>query len=96
MRATEPPRIRRRPNSSLIDKYFEEDMLNRKQELAAIEARLAKLPAQLDRRREKKDDIVNLQYQVAVNEAEGLGLRARQGQSIQHSRRGAGTRVTGE
>ena len=60
----------------------------RRQELADIEARLAKLRTQLDRRREKKDDIVDLQYQVAINEAEGLGFTSRaEGQSVQHSRR---------
>ncbi len=58
----------------LASKYFEEDMEVRKKELADIEARLAKLRSQLDRRRAKKDEIVDLQMKVAINEAEGLGF----------------------
>jgi hypothetical protein len=58
----------------LTSKYFEEDMEVRKKELAEIEARLTKLRSQLDRRRAKKDEIVDLQVKVAINEAEGLGF----------------------
>lgn len=58
----------------LASKYFEEDMEVRKKELADIEARLAKLRSQLGRRRDKKDEIVDLQVKVAINEAEGLGF----------------------
>jgi murein L,D-transpeptidase YcbB/YkuD len=58
----------------LSSKYFEEDMDVRKKELVEIEARLAKLRSQLDRRRAKKDEIVDLQVKVAINEAEGLGF----------------------
>jgi murein L,D-transpeptidase YcbB/YkuD len=54
--------------------YFEEDMAVRKKELADIESRLEKLRAQLERRRAKKDEIVDLQVKVAINEAEGLGF----------------------
>ncbi len=42
--------------------------------MADIEARLDKLRSQLDRRREKKQDIVDLQVKVAINAAEGLGF----------------------
>lgn len=58
----------------LAGQYFEEDMSIRKKELADIEARLQKLRAQLERRRAKKDEIVDLQVKVAINEAEGLGF----------------------
>jgi hypothetical protein len=49
-------------------------MAVRKKELADIESRLEKLRAQLERRRAKKDEIVDLQVKVAINEAEGLGF----------------------
>jgi murein L,D-transpeptidase YcbB/YkuD len=58
----------------LASKYFEEDMEVRKNELAEIEARLAKLRSQLDRRSTRKNEIVDLQVKVAINEAEGLGF----------------------
>lgn len=58
----------------LASKFFEEDMEIRKRELADIETRLEKLRAQLERRRAKKDEIVDLQVRVAINEADGLGF----------------------
>lgn len=66
----------------LASKYFEEDMEVRKKELAEIEARLDKLRSQLDRRRAKKDEIVDLQVKVAINEAEGLGFTSAPRESI--------------
>jgi hypothetical protein len=60
--------------TALVDKLFEEDMRVREQELTDIAARLDKLRVQLDRRRAKKQDIVDLQIKVAINEAEGLGF----------------------
>jgi hypothetical protein len=58
----------------LLDKYFEEDMTRRQKELESIETRLQKLHAQLDRRRAKKQDIIDLQVKMSVNEADGLGF----------------------
>jgi hypothetical protein len=60
--------------TKLMDQYFEADIRVREQELADIEARLGKLRAQLDRRRQKKSDILELQVKVAINEADGLGF----------------------
>ncbi|MEX2092945.1 MAG: hypothetical protein WD971_09730 [Pirellulales bacterium] len=60
--------------TAVVDKFFKEDMRVREQELADIAARLDKLRVQLDRRRAKKQDIVDLQIKVAINEAEGLGF----------------------
>jgi hypothetical protein len=59
---------------SLLDQYFEHDMAARGEELQDIQARLQKLQAQLDRRRAKKQEIVELQLKVALNEADGLGF----------------------
>jgi hypothetical protein len=60
--------------SSALDEYFEENMKDRGKELDDIRARLAKLEAQLERRRSKKDEIIDLQMKVALNEADGLGF----------------------
>jgi hypothetical protein len=58
----------------LLDQYFEEDMTHRQKELESIETRLQKLHAQLDRRRAKKQEIIDLQVKMSVNEADGLGF----------------------
>lgn len=60
--------------ASALDEYFEENMKARGKELDDIRARLAKLEAQLARRREKKGEIIDLQMKVALNEADGLGF----------------------
>ena len=60
--------------TDLLDEYFKKDMARREQELKDLEDRLEKLRAQLDRRREKKREIVDLQLKVVMNEAEGLGF----------------------
>lgn len=57
-----------------LGKYFDDDMTQRKEELAKIEERLTKLRELLDRRRTKKQEIVDLQVKVALNEADGLGF----------------------
>ena len=49
-------------------------MVQREQELKQIEERLTKLRELLDRRRTKKQEIIDLQTKVALNEADGLGF----------------------
>ena len=60
-----------------LGQYFDEDMAGREREVAKLEERLYKLRAQLERRRAKRQDIIELQIQVAVNEADGLGFLSR-------------------
>jgi hypothetical protein len=60
--------------STLLDEYFEADMERRERELAEVEARVNKLHSTLERRREKKKDIIDLQIEVLLNEADGLGF----------------------
>ena len=60
--------------TTAIDQCFEEDMEVRAKELESIAARLQQLQQQLDRRRAKKQEIIDLQVKVAVNEADGLGF----------------------
>ncbi len=59
---------------ALLDGYFDRDMARRQHELTTIEKRVDKLRSLLAKRREAKASIVGLQYQVLVNEAEGLGF----------------------
>jgi hypothetical protein len=49
-------------------------MAQRKKELEQLEKRLANLREQLDRRKTKKSEIVDLQMKVLLNEADGLGF----------------------
>jgi hypothetical protein len=60
--------------TKLLDEYFEQDMKNRTQELTDIQKRLQNLQTQLDRRRAKKQEIIDLQAKVVLNEADGLGF----------------------
>ena len=64
----------RKTLTELVEKCFDADMVNREKELAELEKRLAKLREQLDRRRTKKQDIMDLQIKVLLNEADGLGF----------------------
>ena len=60
--------------TDLLGKYFDDDMSLREKELAKIEERLTKLRELLELRRDKKEDILDLQAKVALNEALGLGF----------------------
>jgi len=60
--------------AELLGKYFDEDLARREEELAKLEQRLEKLRTQLARRAEKRQEIIELQIKVAVNEADGLGF----------------------
>jgi hypothetical protein len=65
--------------SELLDEYFEQDMNRREEELAAVEKRVRQLRELLERRREKKEDIIELQINVLRNEADGLGFFSGEG-----------------
>jgi hypothetical protein len=60
--------------NDLLNEYFETDTRRREAELAQIEERVNKLREQLDLRRQKKQEIIDLQMKVALNEADGLGF----------------------
>jgi hypothetical protein len=57
-----------------LDKVFEDDLKRREGELVKIEERLKKLRALVALRREKKQEIIDLQRNVVLHEAEGLGF----------------------
>ncbi len=60
--------------STALSDYFEADMKTREQDIKEIEERVKKLREQLEKRRAAKAKIVDLQLQVVINEAEGLGF----------------------
>jgi hypothetical protein len=60
--------------AEVLGKSYDEDMTRREKELAQVEERLKKLRDLLERRRAKKQEIIDLQTKVALNEAEGLGF----------------------
>lgn len=59
---------------ALLNKYFDEDIERRQAELDKVAERLEKLRAQVDLRLQKKQEIVDLQLKVILNEANGLGF----------------------
>jgi len=59
---------------NLLSAYFDEDMQRREAELKEMETRLTKLRAQMQKRLDKKAEIVGLQSKVLANEADGLGF----------------------
>jgi hypothetical protein len=60
--------------STLLASYFDTDMKIRQSKLADMVARAKSLHAQLDKRRAFRDEIIQLQLNVLVNEAAGLGF----------------------
>jgi hypothetical protein len=56
---------------------FDADMTDREQRLTALEQRLNNLRSSLDRRRNAKAEIVQLEVKVLANEAAGLGFSTR-------------------
>lgn len=65
--------------NDLLNEYFDEDVKHREGELTRLEERVKNLRAQLDRRRQKKQEIIDLQIKVAANEADGLGMFSQPG-----------------
>ena len=61
----------------LLRQCFDEDMARREKEIAKLQARIDKLSAQLERRRAAKQEIVDLQFKVVMNEVNGLGFTTR-------------------
>jgi hypothetical protein len=55
---------------------FDSDMTEREQQLAKVEQQLKNLRSVLDRRRQAKAEIIQLEVKVLTNEAAGLGFSA--------------------
>jgi len=57
---------------NLLD-YFEKELDERESKLKPLEDRVKKLRGQIDKRRAAKEEVVDLQLQLIMNQAEGLG-----------------------
>jgi hypothetical protein len=57
-----------------LGKYFDEDMVQREKDLKQVEERVTKLRDLLERRRAGKQEIIELEAKVALNQANGLGF----------------------
>jgi hypothetical protein len=60
--------------SAALSSYFDADMKNREKDIVNIEKRIKKLRALLEKRRAAKAKLVDLQLNVLINKAEGLGF----------------------
>ncbi|MEO2014998.1 MAG: hypothetical protein ABGZ53_11575 [Fuerstiella sp.] len=60
--------------SRVLGEYFDRDMNACQREIDAINAGLKQMFDGFSKRATAKDDIVDLQLQIMVNEAEGLGF----------------------
>lgn len=57
-----------------LDKQFERDLVQREEDLFAVEERVKMLRQQFDRRKQSKDEIVTLRLKTILNNADGLGF----------------------
>ncbi len=57
-----------------LDEQFEQWMRQREEQLADLRSRLDKLTEQTRKRRDAKQQIIDLRVQVLLNEAQGLGF----------------------
>lgn len=57
-----------------LSRYFDDDIKKREAGIVKIEERVKKLRVQLEKRQEAKDRLVDLQVQLLINEANGLGF----------------------
>lgn len=64
--------------SSVVNAIFDEDLKRRESEVDDIRERVRKLKALIDKRKDSKDRIVELQFRIQVNEVAGLGFSVRQ------------------
>ncbi|MFT5322224.1 MAG: hypothetical protein ACI8P0_000059 [Planctomycetaceae bacterium] len=60
--------------SQIVHEIFDEDLKKRESEVGDIRQRVSKLQALIDKRKESKDRIVDLQFKIQLNEVEGLGF----------------------
>jgi hypothetical protein len=60
--------------SQIVHEIFDEDLKRRESEVSDIRQRVSKLQALIDKRKESKDRIVDLQFKIQLNEVEGLGF----------------------
>ncbi len=57
-----------------LSKYFDDDMVQREKDLKQVEERVTKLHELLEKRRSNKQEIIDLESKVVMNQANGLGF----------------------
>jgi len=65
--------------AGLLEKSFDRDLERREKQILQVEERIKRLRDQIERRKTAKKEILNLRLQTMVNEAEGLGFPAPDG-----------------
>ncbi len=60
--------------SEVVSQIFDEDLKRRESEVNGIRQRVSRLNALIEKRKESKDRIVDLQLKIQLNEVEGLGF----------------------
>ena len=60
--------------SEVVSQIFDEDLKRRESEVNGIRQRVSRLKALIEKRKESKDRIVDLQLKIQLNEVEGLGF----------------------
>lgn len=82
----EPSDERKRELTSLLHgavaEYFDRDLDHRRAELARLQKRAEDTETLLSRRAAAKDELVELQLQAIINDAEGLGLFGEHGRTV--------------
>jgi len=68
--------------SVIVSQIFDEDLKRRESEVDDIRHRVSKLKALIEKRKESKDRIVELQLKIQLNEVEGLGFSVKQSARI--------------
>ena len=58
----------------LVDQHFDVRMKNREEQINQIEKKLRRLKDEIEKRRRRRDEIVQLRLQTLINEANGLGF----------------------
>lgn len=66
----------------IVSQIFDEDLKRRESEVNDIRQRVSKLKALIEKRKESKDRIVELQLKIQLNEVEGLGFSVKQNTRI--------------
>ena len=64
--------------SEIVSQIFDEDLKRRESEVDDIRQRVSKLKALIEKRKESKGRIVDLQLKIQLNEVEGLGFSVKQ------------------
>jgi hypothetical protein len=78
-----------------LNAQFDRDLKRRADELTAIEERLKALQAQVQKRKDAREQIIDLRLNTMINEADGLGFPDERQSQFPASRGGNGSGLPG-